>query len=147
MQIRKEENKKGKNNMNYMAMETLISLGFIVFMAFALLLQGYKPGACIVTLLVVIPIFCSLSGLIVYWFCADKKIKNTIKTTINTNYNNVVNFHNGDIDKSFISDGLKYTFNYDEETKTLVVFMGPNSSVDAIFINGVKQNTKKMNTI
>ena len=28
--------------------------------------------------------------------------KNTIKRTINTNYNNVVNFHNGDIDKSFI---------------------------------------------
>lgn len=133
--------------MNCMTIGLLIGIGFIVFMAFALLLQGYKPGACIVTLLVVIPIFCSLSGLIVYWFCADKKIKNTIKTTINTNYNNVVNFHNGDIDKSFISDGLKYTFNYDEETKTLVVFMGPNSSVDAIFINGVKQNTKKMNTI
>ena len=133
--------------MNYMAIETLIGLGFIVFMAFALLLQGYKPGACIVTLLIVGPIFCSLLGLIVYWFGADKKIKNTIKTTINTNYNNVVNFHNGDIDKSFISDGLKYTFNYDEETKTLAVFTGTNSSIDAIFINGVKQNTKKMNTI
>lgn len=133
--------------MNYMAIETLISLGFIVFIAFTLLLQGYNPEACIVTLLVVGPIFCSLSGLIVYWLGTDKKIKNTIKTTINTNYNNVVNFHNGDIDKSFISDGLKYTFNYDEETKTLAVFTGTNSSIDAIFINGVKQNTKKINTI
>lgn len=133
--------------MNYMAIETLISLGFIIFIAFTLLLQGYKPEACIVTLLVVVPIFCSLSGLIVYWFGADKKIKNTIKRTINTNYNNVVNFHNGDIDKSFISDDSKYTFNYDEETKTLAVFTGTNSSIDAIFINGVKQNTKKINTI
>lgn len=129
--------------MNYMAIETLISLGFIVFIAFTLLLQGYNPEACIVTLLVVGPIFCSLSGLIVYWFGADKKIKNTIKRTINTNYNNVVNFHNGYTNKSFVSNGSKYTFDYDEETKTLTVFTDTSPSVDAIFVDGVKQDNQK----
>lgn len=129
--------------MNYKAIETLIGLGFIVFMAFTLFLLGYNSKICIITLLVVIPIFCSLLGLIIYWFYADKKINKTIKTTINANYNNVVNFHNDDINKSFISGGSKYTFNYDEETKTLAVFTGVNSSVDAVFVNGIKQKTGK----
>lgn len=126
--------------MNYITIETLIGLGFVVFMAFALFLQGYKPEACIVTLLVAGPIFCSLLGLIIYWLSSDKKTNKAIKTTINSNYDNVVNFHNCNTNKSFVSDDLKYTFNYDEETKTLVVFTGTNSSVDAVFINGIKQN-------
>ena len=129
--------------MIYMASGILIGLGFAVFMAFALFLQGYEPKTCIITLLVVGLIFCSLGGLIGHWIDADEKINTTIKTTINANYDDVVNFHNGITNQSFVSDGSKYTFDYDEETKTLTVFTDTNSSVDAVFVDGVKQNDQK----
>lgn len=70
-------------------------------------------------------------------------IEKSIKTTVNANYNDVVNFHNDDTNKSFVSDGSKYTFDYDEETKTLTVFTDTNSNVDAVFVNGVKQDNQK----
>ena len=66
-----------------------------------------------------------------------------IKTTVNTNYNDVVNFHNDDTNKSFVSDGSKYTFDYDDETKTLTVFTDTNSNVDAVFVDGAKQKGEK----
>lgn len=72
-----------------------------------------------------------------------KKVNIAIKTTVNANYNDVVNFHNDDTNKSFVSDGSKYTFDYDEETKTLTVFTDTNSNVDAVFVNGVKQDNQK----
>lgn len=129
--------------MTYITIGILIGLGFAAFIAFAQFLQGYKPETCIITLLVVGLIFCSLCGLIGYLFDADEKINNTIKTTINANYDNVVNFHNGIINESFVSDGSKYTFDYDMETKTLTVFTDTNANVDAIFIDGVKQDNQK----
>lgn len=129
--------------MIYMASGILIGLGFAAFMAFALFLQGYEPKTYIITLLVVGLIFCSLGGLIGHWIDADEKINTTIKTTINANYDDVVNFHNGITNQSFVSDGSKYTFDYDEETKTLTVFTDTNSNVDAMFVNGVKQDNQK----
>lgn len=129
--------------MIYMASGILIGLGFAAFMAFALFLQGYEPKTCIITLLVVGLIFCSLGGLIGHWIDTDEKINTTIKTTINANYDDIVNFHNGITNQSFVSDGSKYTFEYDEETKTLTVFTDTNSSVDAVFVDGVKQNDQK----
>lgn len=129
--------------MIYMVIGILIGLGFAVFIAFALFLQGYEPEACIITLLVVGLIFCSLGGLIGHWGDADEKINNTIKATINANYDNVVNFHNGVTNESFVSNGSKYTFDYDEETKTLTVFTDTNADVDAVFVNGVKQDNQK----
>lgn len=129
--------------MIYMASGILIGLGFAAFMAFALFLQGYEPKTYIITLLVVGLIFCSLGGLIGHWIDADEKINTTIKTTINANYDDVVNFHNGITNQSFVSDGSKYTFDYDEETKTLTVFTDTSPSVDAIFVDGVKQDNQK----
>lgn len=129
--------------MIYMASGILIGLGFAAFMAFALFLQGYEPKTCIITLLIVGLIFCSLLGLIGYWIDADEKINTTIKTTINANYDDVVNFHNDITNQSFVSDESKYTFDYDEETKTLTVFTDTSSSVDAVFVDGVKQNVQK----
>lgn len=130
--------------MNYMTIGILIGLGFAVFITCGLFLQGYEPVSCIITLLIVGLIFCSLLGLIGYWIDADEKINTTIKTTINANYDNVVNFHNGVTNESFVSNGSKYTFDYDEETKTLTVFTDTNSNVDAVFIDGVKQNNQKI---
>lgn len=42
-----------------------------------------------------------------------------------------------------MSDGSKYTFDYDDETKTLTVFTDTSSNVDAVFVNGVKQDNQK----
>lgn len=130
--------------MNYMTIGILIGIGFAVYMGFVLFLQGYEPQTCIITLLVVGIIFGSLLGLIGHWLDADEKINKAIKTTINANYNDVVNFHNGDYgENSFVSDGSKYTFDYDDETKTLTVFTDTSSNVDAVFVNGVKQDNQK----
>ena len=129
--------------MNDMAIGIFIGLGFAVFTAGKLFFQGYGPGACIITSIIIGIVFCSLLGLVGHWIDADEKINTTIKTTINVNYDDVVNFHNGYTNKSFVSNGSKYTFDYDKETKTLTVFTDTNSNVDAVFVNGVKQDNQK----
>lgn len=84
--------------------------------------------------------FAAIFGFVGYDADKENKINETIQDTLNSNYDNVVNFHNGNTNKSFVSDGSKYTFDYDKKTKTLTVFTDTNSSVDAVFINGNKQN-------
>lgn len=128
--------------MNYMTIGIFIGLGFAVFTAVKLFSQGYEPGACIIASIIIGIVFCPLLGLVGHWIDADEKINTTIKTTINVNYDDVVNFHNGYTNKSFVSNGSKYTFDYDEETKTLTVFTDTSSSVDAVFVNGVKQDSQ-----
>lgn len=128
--------------MNNTTIGILIGLGFAVFVGFDLLLKDYDFISSICAFLIVGAIFSPLCGVIGYLCDDDEKVNNTIKNTINTNYSNVVNFHNG-INKSFVSDGSKYTFDYDDDTKTLTVFTDTNVNVDAVFINGVKQNDQK----
>lgn len=130
--------------MNYMTIGILIGLGFSVLVAFVLFSQGYELGVCIIPSIIIGIVFCPLLGLVGHWVDADEKINTTIKTTINVNYDDVVNFHNGYTNKSFVSNGSKYTFDYDEETKTLTVFTDTNSNVDAVFVNGVKQDNQKI---
>lgn len=68
-------------------------------------------------------------------------IKKSIKNTITANYDNILNYHNDNNNKSFVSDNLQYTFDYDEKTNTLITING--SSVDATFVDGVKQKNSK----
>lgn len=68
-------------------------------------------------------------------------IKKLIKKTITANYDNILNYHNDKDNKSFVSDNSKYTFDYDEKTNTLIILNG--SSVDATFVDGVKQKGEK----
>lgn len=68
-------------------------------------------------------------------------IKKSIKNTITANYDNILNYHNDKDNKSFVSDNSKYTFDYDEKTNTLIILNG--SSVNAIFVDGVKQKNSK----
>lgn len=89
--------------------------------------------------------FATIFGFLGYDADKGNKIDETIQNTLNSNYDNVVNFHNGNTNKSFVSDGSKYTFDYDKKTKTLTVFTDTNSSVDAVFINGIKQNNSSSN--
>lgn len=129
--------------MNCMTIGLLIGIGFSVFVAFIISLQGYEPQICINTLVAVGITSCLLCGLLGYGIDASEEINNTIKTTINANYDNVVNYNNNYSEHSFVSDGLKYTFDYNDDAKTLTVFTDTNVNVDAVFINGVKQNGQK----
>ena len=69
------------------------------------------------------------------------RIEKSIKNTITANYDDVLNYHNEEDNKTFASDGTRYSFDYDEKTKTLIVFT--DSKVDAVFVNGVKQKGEK----
>lgn len=70
----------------------------------------------------------------------NMRIEKSIKDTITANYDNVLNYHNEEDNKTFVSGDTKYSFDYDEKTKTLVVFTG--SKVDAVFVDGVKKDNK-----
>lgn len=70
----------------------------------------------------------------------DTKVEKSIENTITANYDNITNYHNDENNKTFISSNSKYTFEYNEDTKTLVVLKG--SGVDAVFVNGVKQDSQ-----
>lgn len=71
----------------------------------------------------------------------DTKVEKSVKNTITANYDNVLNYHNEEDNKTFVSDGSKYTFDYDTDTMTLIVLKG--SDVDAVFVDGVKQKGEK----
>lgn len=71
----------------------------------------------------------------------DTKVEKSIENTITANYDNITNYHNDENNKTFISSNSKYTFEYNEGTKTLVVLKG--SGVDAVFVDGVKQDNQK----
>lgn len=69
----------------------------------------------------------------------NMRIEKSIKNTITANYDDVLNYHNEDDNKTFASGDSRYTFDYDKKTKTLIVFTG--SKIDAVFVDGVKQKT------
>ena len=71
----------------------------------------------------------------------NTKVEKSIESTITANYNDVLNYHNEEDNKTFVSSGSKYTFEYNEDTKTLIVFTG--SKVDAVFVDGTKQKREK----
>ena len=70
----------------------------------------------------------------------NMRIEKSIKNTITANYDDVLNYHNEEDNKTFASGDSRYTFDYDENTKTLIVFTG--SKIDAVFVNGVKKDNK-----
>lgn len=71
----------------------------------------------------------------------NTKVEKSVKNTITANYDNVLNYHNEEDNKTFASSGSMYTFDYDEKTKTLIVLKG--SDVDAVFVDGVKKKGEK----
>lgn len=126
--------------MNQMMIGILTGLGFVIFAMFIIFLKGNNIKDYGGALFIIGIVACLVFGLLGYESDIDEKINNTIKTTINANYNNVVNYHYNS-EFSFVSDGSKYTFEYNKDSKTLTVFKG--SDVDAVFVNGVKQDNQK----
>lgn len=131
--------------MSQITIGILMGLGFTALMALAIFfdhdynLKDCKGYGGVLFLQGIVA--CLIFGGIGWRSDIDEKINNTIKTTINTNYDNVANFHNDENNRTFISSNSKYTFEYNEGTKTLVVLKG--SGVDAVFVDGVKQKGEK----
>ena len=130
-----------------MGIYTAMSLatGFIVILFFGWMmyvhytnddLEHWVPPTLIVGVLVMM-LFVSIGH------GADKneKLHREIKNTITSNYDDVTNYHD-DERQSFVSGGIRYTFDYNKSQKTLTVFTN-TSVVDATFVNGVKQKTGK----
>lgn len=128
-----------------MGIYTIISLaiGFIVILFFGWMmyvhytnddLEHWVPPTLIVGILIIM-----LFGSIGYGADKYEKIHGEIKNTITSNYNDVTNYHDDDR-QSFVSDGIRYTFDYNKSQKTLTVFTN-TSVVDATFVDGVKQKT------
>lgn len=130
-----------------MGIYTAISLaiGFIVILFFGWMmyvhytnddLEHWVPPTLIVGVLIMM-LFVSLG------YGADKseKLYREIKNTITSNYDDVTNYHDDDR-QSFVSGGIRYTFDYNKSQKTLTVFTN-TSVVDATFVDGVKQKTGK----
>lgn len=126
---------------------TIISLaiGFIVILFFGWMmyvhytnddLEHWVPPTLIVGVLIMM-----LFGSFGHGLDENEKTHNEIKDTITSNYDNVINYHDDD-QQSFVSDGLRYTFDYDKDQKMLTVFTN-TSVVDATFVDGVKQKTGK----
>ena len=69
------------------------------------------------------------------------KVEKSIENTIASNYDNVLDYHNYKDNKTFVSDGSKYTFYYNKGTKTLIILKGSN--IDAVFVDGVTQKGEK----
>lgn len=130
-----------------MGIYTAISLaiGFIVILFFGCfmyasymddVLEHWVPPMLIVGTLIMI-----LFGSIGYGADKNEMLYYEIKSTITSNYSDVINYHD-DSQQSFVSGGIRYTFDYDEDQKILTVFTN-TSVVDSTFIDGVKQKSNK----
>lgn len=125
---------------------TIVSLaiGFIVILFFGWMmyvhyinddLEHWVPPTLIVGILIIM-----LFGSIGYGADKSEKLHKEIKNTITSNYDDVTNYH--DDRQSFVSGGIRYTFNYNKNQKTLTVFTN-TSVVNATFVNGVRQKDSK----
>jgi len=112
-------------------------IGVIYYKSYDNLMSKHWIPQTIISGLIIIPLLACIGKI----DDTNIGIKKLIKNTITANYDNVLNYHNDKDNKSFVSDNLQYTFDYDEKTNTLITING--SSVDAIFVDGVKQKNSK----
>lgn len=130
-----------------MGIYTIISLiiGFIVILFLGCMMyDSYMKDILeywVSPMLIVGVLIMMLFGSMGYGADKNEKLHREIKDTITSNYKDVTNYHDDDR-QSFVSGGIKYTFNYDKNQKTLTVFTN-TSVVDATFVDGVKRKTGK----
>ena len=65
------------------------------------------------------------------------KIEDDIKSSLNKNYPGYTNYRY-DNTNTFVCDGKKYSFNYDRDTNTLVVFNETGFVIDGTYVDGQK---------
>lgn len=112
-------------------------IGAIWHKSYNNLMRNHWIPQTIISGLIIIPLLACIGKI----DDTNSGIKKSIKNTITANYDNILNYHNDKDNKSFVSDNSKYTFDYNEKTNTLIILNG--SSVDATFVDGVKQKTNK----
>ena len=113
------------------------SLGLIFYSGYDNLTLNHWIPQTIIAGIIIIPLT-ACGGII---DDNNTKVEKSVKNTITANYDNITNYHNDENNKTFISSNSKYTFEYNENTKMLVVLKG--SGVDAVFVDGVKQKGEK----
>lgn len=111
-------------------------IGAIWHKSYNNLMRNHWIPQTIISGLIIIPLLACI-GII---DDTNMRIKKLIKNTITANYDDVLNYHNEDDNKTFASGDSRYTFDYDKKTKTLIVFTG--SKIDAVFVDGVKKDNK-----
>lgn len=115
----------------------ILFLGWIMYDSYMKdLLDHWVPPMLIVGALIIM-----LCGSIGYGADKSEKLHYEIKNTITSNYSDVINYHD-DSQQSFVSGGIRYTFDYNKDQKILTVFTN-TSVVDSIFVDGIKQKTDK----
>lgn len=112
-------------------------IGAIWHKSYNNLMRNHWIPQTIISGLIIIPLLACIGKI----DDTNMRIKKSIKNTITTNYDNVLNYHNEKDNKSFVSGDVKYTFYYDKSTKTLIVLKG--SDVDAVFVDGEKKKGEK----
>lgn len=112
-------------------------IGAIWHKSYNNLMRNHWIPQTIISGLIIIPLLACIGKI----DDTNMRIKKSIKNTITTNYDNVLNYHNEKDNKTFVSGDSKYTFYYDKQTKTLIILKGSN--IDAVFVDGVKQKGEK----
>lgn len=114
------------------------SLGLIFYLGYDNLTLNHWIPQTIIAGIIIIPLT-ACGGII---DDNNTKTEKSIQNTITANYNDVLNYHNDEDNKTFVSGDSKYTFDYDEKTKTLIVFTG-SKKVDAVFVDGIRNKGEK----
>lgn len=112
-------------------------IGAIWHKSYNNLMRNHWIPQTIISGLIIIPLLACIGKI----DDTNMRIKKSIKNTITANYDDVLNYHNEDDNKTFASGDSRYTFDYDKKTKTLIVFTG--SKIDAVFVDGEKQKGEK----
>lgn len=112
-------------------------IGAIWHKSYNNLMRNHWIPQTIISGLIIIPLLACIGKI----DDTNMRIKKSIKNTITTNYDNVLNYHNEKDNKTFVSGDSKYTFYYDKRTKTLIILKGSN--IDAVFVDGIKQKGEK----
>lgn len=111
-------------------------IGAIWHKSYNNLMRNHWIPQTIISGLIIIPLLACIGKI----DDTNMRIEKSIKNTITANYDDVLNYHNEEDNKTFASGDSRYTFDYDKKTKTLIVFTG--SKIDAVFVDGVKKDNK-----
>lgn len=143
----KQNNLEGRKNV----MDINCILGWIgailiavmgIFFAVSIIKNCYDEGMDLlgvlfgITLLLIAGV-CSMS--IVYICITATKRENNIESALNKNYTGYTNYHHDDTN-TFVYDDKKYSFDYDYDTNTLVVFNETGTVIDGTYVDGQKTN-------
>ena len=124
-------------NLNFVVIGIIVGLLLTFWIGVIYYKHSHWIPQTIISGLIIIPLLAYIGKIDNTNICIKKSIKNTITA----NYDDVLNYHNEEDNKTFTSGDSRYTFDYDKKNKTLIVFTG--SKVDAVFVDGIKQKGEK----